>query len=169
MAQITYADKVALNENSAIADINKVNATDMNEIKSVVNGLLSDTQTNDNTLGYNAPYINNRFKLLWSNPDVSAGMSAGTTINLSSSDYDLLVWVFCYNISNTNMQNSVTVKKGSNAMSGMIGYSNGALQRRTITYVSDTQYSATVGVSSQTTVNGNNINIPVCVYGIKGN
>lgn len=37
MAQITYADKTALNVNSSIADINKVNASDMNEIKSVVN------------------------------------------------------------------------------------------------------------------------------------
>lgn len=37
MAQITYADKTALNVNSGIADINKVNASDMNEIKTVVN------------------------------------------------------------------------------------------------------------------------------------
>ena len=44
MAQITYADKTALNVNSSIADINKVNASDMNEIKSVVN-------TNDSNIG----------------------------------------------------------------------------------------------------------------------
>jgi hypothetical protein len=37
MAMINYADKVALNTNSTIADINKCNAADMNEIKSVVN------------------------------------------------------------------------------------------------------------------------------------
>lgn len=37
MAQITYDDKVALYENTDIADINKVKADDMNEIKSVVN------------------------------------------------------------------------------------------------------------------------------------
>lgn len=36
---ITYEDKVALNENSDIADINKVTAGDMNEIKQVVNSL----------------------------------------------------------------------------------------------------------------------------------
>ena len=34
---ITYDDKVALNSNSGIADINKVNDSDMNMIKSVVN------------------------------------------------------------------------------------------------------------------------------------
>lgn len=33
MAKITFEDKVALNVNSDIADINKVNDSDMNEIK----------------------------------------------------------------------------------------------------------------------------------------
>lgn len=37
MAMINYADKVALNSNNDIADINKVNATDMNEIKNAIN------------------------------------------------------------------------------------------------------------------------------------
>lgn len=37
MAQITYADKSAMNENSSIPAINKCQASDMNEIKSVVN------------------------------------------------------------------------------------------------------------------------------------
>lgn len=37
MAQITYADKSAINTNSGVADINKCNASDMNEIKTVVN------------------------------------------------------------------------------------------------------------------------------------
>ena len=38
MAQITYADKSTMNENSSIPAINKCQASDMNEIKSVVNG-----------------------------------------------------------------------------------------------------------------------------------
>ena len=37
MSKITYADKVPLYENTDIADINKVKADDMNEIKNVVN------------------------------------------------------------------------------------------------------------------------------------
>ena len=37
MSKITYADKVTLNENPNVADINKVKASDMNEIKNVVN------------------------------------------------------------------------------------------------------------------------------------
>lgn len=37
MAMINYADKVALNQNSNIADINKVKADDMNELKNAFN------------------------------------------------------------------------------------------------------------------------------------
>ena len=38
MAKIQFENKVALNENANIPDVNKCKATDMNEIKSVVNG-----------------------------------------------------------------------------------------------------------------------------------
>lgn len=37
MSKITYTNKVAINENAEIPDINKVTDSDMNEIKSVVN------------------------------------------------------------------------------------------------------------------------------------
>lgn len=46
MSKITYEDKVALNENSQIAEINKVTAGNMNEIKQVVN----EQSTNIGTL-----------------------------------------------------------------------------------------------------------------------
>ena len=39
MSLITYEDKVALNENSQIADVNKVTASDMNMIKNAINNL----------------------------------------------------------------------------------------------------------------------------------
>ena len=39
MSLITYADKVALNENPQIADINKATADDMNQIKNAINNL----------------------------------------------------------------------------------------------------------------------------------
>lgn len=54
MAQITYTNKVALNENPEIAAINKVSDDDMNEIKQVVNAnynntiQITDTQPSDN-------------------------------------------------------------------------------------------------------------------------
>ena len=38
MAKIQFEDKVSLNENASIPDVNKCKAIDMNEIKSVVNG-----------------------------------------------------------------------------------------------------------------------------------
>ena len=53
MGKITYQNKVALNENPSVADINKVKASDMNEIKQVVNanyddvGNIADLNTED--------------------------------------------------------------------------------------------------------------------------
>ena len=37
MSKITYADKVTLKENPNVADVNKIKAGDLNEIKNVVN------------------------------------------------------------------------------------------------------------------------------------
>ena len=60
MAKITYQDKVFLNQNSQVADINKVTDTDLNQIKNVVNGNdanvgdLSDLNTVDKTSTVNA-------------------------------------------------------------------------------------------------------------------
>ena len=53
MSKITYSDKVTLNENPNVADVNKVKADDLNEIKNVVNanddnvGDISDLKTTD--------------------------------------------------------------------------------------------------------------------------
>lgn len=73
MVKIMFEDKVALNENPNIADINKVNASDMNEIKQVVNenantldNKLSNTYGTSQTEGYSQKYIN----------------KIGTTVNL---------------------------------------------------------------------------------------
>lgn len=46
MAKITYDDKVALNEEPSIAEINKVTDDNMNEIKSSVNDLYDTVSTN---------------------------------------------------------------------------------------------------------------------------
>lgn len=56
---ITYDDKVALNENPSIADINKVTDDDMNEIKSVVNNNASETSTNTTNITTNTTNIAN--------------------------------------------------------------------------------------------------------------
>ena len=51
MSKITYENKVALNVNSDIADINKCNASDLNEIKNVVNTNDDNTTKNSNAIG----------------------------------------------------------------------------------------------------------------------
>ena len=68
MAKITYENKVALNVNSDIADVNKCNASDLNEIKNVVNtnddnmGLLSNLNTtNKSNLVSAINEVNNKF------------------------------------------------------------------------------------------------------------
>lgn len=65
MAQITYADKAAINENPNVNAINKIRDEDMNEIKSVVNenattldNLVVTTQTTSDTNTYSCNYIN---------------------------------------------------------------------------------------------------------------
>lgn len=59
MAKITFENKVALNVNSDIADVNKCNATDLNEIKEVVNTNDDNTTTNTNNIANNTTSIGN--------------------------------------------------------------------------------------------------------------
>lgn len=97
MAKITYENKVALNVNSDIADVNKCNATDLNEIKNVVNENDDNTTKNSNAIGTLSSLnttnknnlvsaineVNNNYKayILYENAN---GVSRGT-INLSDS------------------------------------------------------------------------------------
>lgn len=91
MAKITYLDKVALNENADIPDINKVKANDMNEIKNVVNGLVKTKKTISDEETYACNYINDvSGKILWANPNPTAEISSDTQITLSSDDYDYI-------------------------------------------------------------------------------
>lgn len=91
MAKITYLDKVALNENADIPDINKVKANDMNEIKDVVNGLIKIENTISDEETYACNYINDLSgKILWTNPNPTTEISSDTQITLSSSDYDYI-------------------------------------------------------------------------------
>lgn len=55
MAKITYEDKVALNINPNIPDTNKCNASDMNEIKNVVN------ENDDNVNNLKSITLNNEW------------------------------------------------------------------------------------------------------------
>ena len=73
---ISYADKSAINTNPDIVDTNKVNATDMNEIKSVVNNNANELSNSQGTI-------------LWTNQNPTNDFSS-QTITLSSSDYDYI-------------------------------------------------------------------------------
>lgn len=88
MAQITYTNKVALNENQEVADINKVNASDMNEIKTVVNGLVSDSYSTDNETAYSCNYMNRIGKELW-----SGSFSSGNITVPGISDYVVVAMI----------------------------------------------------------------------------
>ena len=103
-------------------------------------------------------------KVLWSNPNPSNVVNADYVINLSSSDYDELRWIFTYSNS-TNNQYSVSCLKGANVLGIEIGYNNPNLIRRIIDYVSDTQYKCRIAMFGESE-SAEHI-IPVAVIGIK--
>ena len=88
MAKITYEDKEFLNKNENIADKNKVNDTDLNEIKNVVNenddsvGNLSNLNTNDKSNLINA--INSTLPvILYETDKTYSATSTNTKITLT--------------------------------------------------------------------------------------
>lgn len=106
-------------------------------------------------------------KILWQNTNPSSEMGADTIINLSSSDYDELIWFYIFSNSAGNLKNqqSLSCQKGCTITLFTIGYSSNATVRRTIVYISDTQYKAAVG--KRDTNDEPNCCIPVAVVGIK--
>ena len=66
MAKITYQDKAFLNENSQISSVNKVQDTDLNEIKNVVN-------ENDDAFTQLLENFNSLFKFQNVNQQVTIG------------------------------------------------------------------------------------------------
>ena len=109
MSKITYTDKVTLNENPNVADVNKVKADDLNEIKNVVNanddyvGDLADLKTPDvssivnainellGDLGNNYIKLSNGILIMWGTTDVgniSPSNEKRITINLPQNYID---------------------------------------------------------------------------------
>ncbi len=85
--EIQYNDKVDLNT-TAVADINKVSASNLNEIKGVVNNNSTILQ---NTLG----------QILWTNENPTSSF-AGQTINLSESLANYNCYEIIFKQSKTN-------------------------------------------------------------------
>lgn len=114
MNEITYQNKVALNENPEIADINKVTDDDMNEIKSVVNtnsrtssnnfGLGTDTWTSSATysIGDIVVYNDNTYKNL-------TGTNTTTTPDQDSTNWEVMPLIV--NEYNTSTKNAYSSNK----------------------------------------------------------
>lgn len=104
MSKITYANKVAINENAEIPNINKITDDDMNEIKTVVNN------NDDDMITINTKLTNITGQILWTNSNPSNSFS-NQTITLSSGDYDEIgIYYYDYRVSK-GMQ-YIRAKKG---------------------------------------------------------
>lgn len=107
-------------------------------------------------------------KLLWTNQNPTNTMADGTNINLSSDDYDLLIWIYCYSnaVANITINSASACLKGSACLMTLIGYSTGALVRRRLDYVNDKKYTASAGVTSGGG-DGSGYCIPLYCIGVK--
>lgn len=112
-----------------------VTSNNLNEMESIINTNIS-TET--------------KGKILWVNPNPTNTMGEGTNITLSSDDYDMLIWIFCYNNTATNVtiQSGIACLKGNSCLMSLVGYSTGTTVRRRLDYVNDTTYSAKNGMTS---------------------
>lgn len=149
MAQITYANKVKLNDDPNIPDINKVTDDDMNEIKSVVNENDNDFQ---NTLPTN----------LYSD---STGTNGNVTLSDDSSNYSYFEIFF----KKDDYQSSVKVGSGyasliahyTNTQSNTtyIDFKNVLIAGTTITVLSYQEWYNNWGTTGVTAGNTNGIYI----------
>lgn len=120
---IQYQNKVALNTNPEIADINKVTDNDMNEIKSVVNnnanniGDLTDLETSDKTSVVNA--INSKvIKKLWENQNPTNNFNP-QTISFNAAGYDYFIILFKNTASSTIYDSKIAFKNIRFSLNGI--------------------------------------------------
>lgn len=81
MAQITYGNKVKINDDPNIPAVNKGRDVDWNEVKQVVNENYAEQQAT------NQQVTNITGQILWTNPTPTQNF-AERSVTLSSSDYD---------------------------------------------------------------------------------
>ena len=122
MAQITYANKEFINENANIPAINKVQDTDLNEIKSVVNGLVSDTYSTDTEQSYSCNYINNSF----TSSRTSLPVVSSSTVTYNNSFYVKIGNIIFVNISDVlipnNLQGNIDLLKNAPAPASDVAF-----------------------------------------------
>ncbi len=153
---ITYTNKVDLNT-TAVADINKVNASDLNEIKTVVNNNATALEKTQGTI-------------LWTNPSPTSSFGA-QTITLSSSDYDVLEIYCAMQTGNPNDIVSGRAIKGKNVIINCLAPTASAspMRVRRVNYTTDTSLSvesAYYGTVELTATNNTYV-IPLYVVGYK--
>lgn len=159
MSKITYANKVAINENAEISDINKVTDNDMNEIKNVVNN------NDDELITINTKLTNITGQILWTNSSPTSTFEAQTII-LSSGDYDFYEVYCTYNATTASQYaNGFRTIKGKGLIISENGYGTGLSVRRKIDYTDATHLliaSAYGGANID-----NSYLIPIYVIGYK--
>lgn len=171
LSKITYANKSALNPQPSIADENKVTDANMNEIKSVVNNAIDQVDANTTNIG------NITGTLLWTNPNPTSNFTSGN-ITLSSSNYDILEFVFRYSANSDARYFFVKTIKGHGAeVSCLINYNEGTSQPtefpwRKVDYTDDVTYTVSqcfTRVTNEVAVpsTANNRLIPLYVIGYK--
>ena len=111
MSKITYANKVAINENTEISDINKVTDNDMNEIKTVVNNNDDDMTTISTNLTNATTYSTDEIRIgTWIDGKPIYRKTYITNENTGSSTVDIST----LNAKEINDYNSVCYRKGTN-------------------------------------------------------
>ena len=161
MAQITYADKSTMNENSSIPATNKCQASDMNEIKSVVNGNynevgnITNLTTTDKSSVVNAINEVNglKGKIIWTNSNPTNNFTAQTITVPNLSNYDM-IGVFFFRNTNKDAIFEIKCYNHKNYASTVGGwYGGGSFSF----YEEGTKYvqSRTFWITSQTTIQFN--------------
>lgn len=137
---------------------------------------VKDTYTTSATDTYSCDYVNSKtLKLLWENSSPSSTF-ASQNIDLSSSNYDYLIFIYKMH-TGSNRQKSQMILKGADCLMdlawdyGVSGTYYIAEYYRTASRTSDTKYSINdcyIRYNSGTTgTTGNNYVIPIAVYGGK--
>ena len=151
---ITYGDKSYLNENADIPATNKVQDTDMNEIKSVVNN--------------NATELTNiTGQILWTNSNPTSGFNS-QNITLQNSDIDMIQIIFYQAINILKFQSTGLIPIGESHLSTMFNAKSYIRTFRIIDNVLTFDDCNTYNSynSTASTVNNNAI-IPLYVIGYK--
>lgn len=158
---ITYGDKSYLNQNADIPATNKVQDTDMNEIKSVVNNNATETSSNTTNIS------NITGQILWTNPNPNTAISSATTITLSSSDYDVIEVFYLQATSSSGgtLYTNRFLKGYSTRM--RIHTIDGVNVYRTLTYSSDTSYIIQTTTADSSVTSPQILAIPLYIVGYK--